>query len=640
MPKKKSFLKENGTKIMALASAGLMIAFFIPSLSRSGGNANDRSGATFATLLDNQSISVLEAKGLRDEWDEVSRRLELMDPETREPKRAAVLALGDEATAAIEAKPDSFLILVKEAQNMGITVSNDQFQQTLHSTIGLPDEGDPESGYDHAAHSIYDMLLVGNLLDRVAGELKISQPRAIQELASTQQEIALNIIQLPVQRYLAATTQPTAAQVQNQYDHFSSALPDSPDAANPLGFGYTLPDRVKIQYIGFSLTDLRGTVKASKPIIEWQTQARRLYRTHPSDFTSPSTQPTTQPAAAVAWEDLPADIVTKVYDRVYELAAHDVAQKILARLNEKMAADWNSYHNAAGGGSAIPVTDLGAAFNSDEYLTKLAASIQTDFSVTPILGIDNNGWKTARDLASLPQIGSAQTNAGESFALYATTHGDKFTSAQTLPISERLQQWQPSSAVYTNVVANEPDGIFIYRLTDLDPSHVEPLAEAKGQVMDDLRTKQEWDAALTDAATALNTAKESGLDAADHILSPPPPMVNTGFFIPARATDKVPALSVKPASAALVAAAAKDLLLHPPTAPQHPAAEVDLPLDREVALIEMSQARALWQDSSDRLMEQSKLAVMEWYQTARGIRYQWALYDNAVKRTGYKEVGK
>src|SRR5439155_24486513 len=122
-------------------------------------------------------------------------------------------------------------------------------------------------------------------------------------------------------------------------------------AANPFGFGYKYPDRVKLQYIAIPRSDVRKAVESSKTPYEWGVEARKYYMQNTYQF--PSTQqapkddlslgsggvrrtPTTRPFA---------EVQDKIKDQLIEAETDRRTSAILERINSTIAGDWVAYHN-------------------------------------------------------------------------------------------------------------------------------------------------------------------------------------------------------------------------------------------------------------------------------------------------------
>ncbi|HUB26125.1 MAG TPA: hypothetical protein VL992_11905 [Tepidisphaeraceae bacterium] len=628
--------------VMAIASIFLLIVFFIPS---HGNNSRSMmAGKSVATVYDGEKISIGEDNELKEEWDIVRHHLYKKGVKDNQEIPFARF-LGQENVLAIDNNPKSFELLVLEAQHLGVGVSNDLLQDALHNGVAnMPDETD--DNYEQYLQAVRDLLSVKNLLDRVGDMVKISSPRALRALAMTEQDESINIVEFPVSHFAsAATTQPSEQDIEIQYDRYCQTLPgqtvagSSNAVVSPLGFGYLLPNRVKVQYIGFTHAAIIDAIKNAPPptgnqFDVWDSLAERAYREHWKDFVPDAVSPPD-------WSALAPAITDKVYASLYESYAGDLNRKVYDRITEQVAADWQAYHDAVSKGQPAPASSQGVPFDSNDYLRLFAASIQHDFGVTPVLGIEDQLMGPA-ELNRLPDIGAASDGAGHSFGQIATVAGDQFQSAATLPDSEKLSMWQPSPPIFSGT-AQDPTGIFIFRLSAMDPSHTAKLEDVRNQVIQDIRTQAAWDAAVAQADNILTAAKNgSGLiDAAEHH-QPPLEVSTTDFFNAAEVMAgkaTMPTVHLSAASIAQLASAARDLL-STPAAEGRPVSEVELPADHEVAVIELQNTRADWMDQSELTMRQSIISAQAQAELAERMEAAWAVFDSVSKRVNYQELTK
>src|SRR5437016_2357210 len=122
------FLQTHGKKIMAVSSAFLMIAFMLPSAYKyAGAGRNQVIGR-----VGNEKLSATDLYQAKRSWDVLNNMPWGKDPSGRQAHR-----LGQDAFAQITQHPLMFLLLQKEARQMGVTVSNDQLQSELVNTPGF-----------------------------------------------------------------------------------------------------------------------------------------------------------------------------------------------------------------------------------------------------------------------------------------------------------------------------------------------------------------------------------------------------------------------------------------------------------------------------------------------------------------------
>jgi hypothetical protein len=626
-------------RVMAVASAFLLIVFFIPQ--RGTGGRASIAGKTAATIFNGQKISLLDENNYKQEWEECVR-LYGMEGADAQQERVPLCyhVLGQEVTQAINYKPNSFMILVFEAREKGIRFSNDQLQEVLKNFIvNMPDETD--DNYDLSIDAVTDLLRVANLLERVGNMVKVSQPRATLGLAMTEQDEALNVVQIPLESFLAQTSPPTTQEIETQFEKYSETLPGQTQAAaadtvvSPLGFGYKFPNRVKVQFIGFTRQELIDTVKRSRPAVEWEVKARQTYRKNAAVFVPNAG------ATPPDWYSLVPAITDKVYDQVYSEAANDLGKKLDERISDLVSSDWEAYHEAVARGDAPPRSSQGVPVNTNDYLRLFAASLQRDFGIIPILEIDDRSLLTPADLDKLKYIGQAHDGAGHTFSQCATLEGDQFPEAAQIPESARLSLWQLSPALFTGT-PEDKDGYFIFRLTAMDPSHDAKLDEVKDQVAQDVRTQAAWDLAQTAADKLYAAAKlGGGLAAAARTQTPPLVMTTTDYFnaFQNQSGEKIPGLTLTPQSVHEISKTALTLLqTSMGGGMDKPVKEAELPADHEFAVIELQSARANWLDQTDLAMRLSGVQAQTQLEEAIQLESNWAYIENSAKRDNFQEV--
>ncbi len=212
----------------------------------------------------------------------------------------------------------TYALLLKEAENMGVLVSEADVDEVL-GVFGL--EGDR---YDRVVAELREgMDLAGkHLRAAVANWLKIhrayitsrvdtppSQDYLKQLYADLNEEINLRVAEIPASEFTEQVEEPTDDQIREHFEKYRDVLPaDKSRTAyseeNPFGFGYRYPDRVKIAYLMIENSVLRRVTRPSDERI------REYYADHESEFYRevPRTRPSTQSAAtAPATSTAPAE---------------------------------------------------------------------------------------------------------------------------------------------------------------------------------------------------------------------------------------------------------------------------------------------------------------------------------------------
>src|SRR5215212_9092691 len=177
------FLQRHGKKLMAVFSALLMVGWvFMPSQSRSGGGPNP----TVGTIGDTEKLTARDVAEARMSWEVLKNT-----PIKGNPQQRLAMALPQPALGEIETHPQLFVLLLKEAKQMGVTVGNDQLNDALINAVDLDAMDDDRAANVRVA--INDLLLINNAFQRAASTVKVSDPMVKHTLAQERQSIIVNL---------------------------------------------------------------------------------------------------------------------------------------------------------------------------------------------------------------------------------------------------------------------------------------------------------------------------------------------------------------------------------------------------------------------------------------------------------------
>src|SRR6266542_2490247 len=162
----RKFFQENGRKILAVVSVALMVAFFLPSGGKQlglFGNANPVAGYLGKDKIYNndrvrakQTWELLE----KPKVDRMGHTLAYML--FADPMRLQSYGFDPGAAAAvsqIDAHPEMFPLMLKEAQRMGVRVSRDEVETVLRNLVQGVEDPDRMDQYREA---IANGLMVKN----------------------------------------------------------------------------------------------------------------------------------------------------------------------------------------------------------------------------------------------------------------------------------------------------------------------------------------------------------------------------------------------------------------------------------------------------------------------------------------------
>lgn len=528
--------------------------------------------------------------------------------------------------------PITFALLKEEAGRMPAYVSQGELDGWMNLLAARLEDGrtvaltDMPDAIPRVRASLHDLLLVVNAFDRTGDVLKVSRPFIQRSTAEEAQQLTVSLVRVSAEDLLDAAPEPTDAQLREFFDRYADASPDAPRTeANPLGFGYRYPPRVKLQYVQIPQEPIRKLVRERKDDYAWELDANRYYLRNQREFamappapttapaTEPSTQPTTRPFDEVREE---------ILDKLMAPEVQKLSDEIRRNVHATMTADYKAW--AAASTTAPAAADSGAPYDSYEYLEKLAASIQSEFDVLPSVASIGE-WKSEPELATLPGIGRFSADAFDQAAPLATTQ----PARNRTPV---LRLYEPSQPL-----ADASGNGYVYRLTGAEPAHApaDP-AEVREQLVRDWKLAWAWDRAKADAEAIAQKARESGLDEAAGGFT----VVDAGPF-QRFSFAEVPGLDLPDMAsrARFINESFKlvsDLAVGAGTQ-QHPVRLIDLPQERVWIVAQLAALENLLspQDMQVRAMQWPILARGEWEQLTAP---QWFSYGGVTSRLKYTDA--
>src|SRR5436190_1348416 len=133
------FMRKYNRKLMALATVFLTVAFFMPQFKGSGRTPGEVTVGRFA----GQKVNYAEVQNARAEWKLLKDNIVLPDTRAlpgRGQERPLALVLGETAYRQIEEHEPMYLLLLKEAQAMGVAVSPRDVESLMGAiNVRLPD---------------------------------------------------------------------------------------------------------------------------------------------------------------------------------------------------------------------------------------------------------------------------------------------------------------------------------------------------------------------------------------------------------------------------------------------------------------------------------------------------------------------
>jgi hypothetical protein len=578
-----------------------------------------------------------------------------------EVKALAKFGVPAQELELFDKKPEEMALLRYEAKEAGFRAGADQVATLMQHYTGAADDPD---GRQVAEAAISDYLLIQERFGQIERYVKVPEPAVDQILAASSQQVQFGVVQLSTDQYVAATTRPSDPEMKAQFDKYAAVVPGKPDAANPFGFGYRLPQREQLQYLHYNRLDLERAVIAKTPYNWWSVPAtdplERLllacrvvdyywnsagndyYRLHKEQFTkppSPGADPELQPLS-----DVREEVIRNVRDPLVEKLNDDLQQ----HLSTTLTADWTAYRQyvADGAKGAEPASSVGIPYSSPEYFGLLAKSAFKQYAV-PIFPGASPGPLTDEETEKNSAFGSYEI---KQFAVGAAADYQAAVDAKSPTAAAILLKPSGPISSYSADMAVPFEGkvTTFARLSAFVPSAPpKDLASVADKVDRDLRTAQAYQKAQADADRLLALTRQGKIENAAAAMRT---SVTYLVKLPIGLTDalKNPAAlaAIQPpldseASASFFTQAYAPLAKYDFKADPHPAVIVQVPDRSRTFVVQVQAVTADWSDPKN-----SGTFFSHAMEARGGLRreqdralYQnWFNFEKTAARLGYVPV--
>lgn len=675
------WLRDNNKKLLAFFGVFLMVAFLLPTTFSGGGMGNPQIG----TMTDGTKIYAREVEIAAQEWSFLASSVLLPGVNANPLAGGAgqeqwdtILAQLNVGAAAEEVRDNKlvYFLLQQEAERLGARPTPQQVDDVLSAVrIVMPDGR--QVAYENisqtregrfARQAVTNVLGVQAAFRRAASAVKVTRPQRDAELAMMAQTLSLKFVPFAARDHAAAVPEPSPEALQKQFEQYADTLAAQPTKENPFGFGYRLPDRVKVQYIAVTRDELRRAVQENPQVGQtpedrayyWEKEAYKYFLNNKDKFASsvPSTQPApaTQPlsltgggggAPSTAPSNGPAFETVKqaAIEMIVAPEVESLARKVQGRITAALNSDYAAWSAARAAGQAPPATALGAPYDSFDYLQALANDVQRVFGVLPAVVNLGDRPRNAEDLEA--DLGSVAAGAFAmvggnpvTFAEYALGAAEPFVPEDQKDRPAVLSVMEPSQ-----VLTAVGGGIVQFRLTAAEPSHKPAsLDEVREQVTADVKLKQGFDAARAAAQTLVEAANgntaggkvafdQAAIAAGKPVLAAADVRLNAPIVIP-----NLPGPSLTPFGQRELALQAFDLLAQPgeETAGRPARSVIELHRDglalaAELTGVEGSLPAELLPMADAQLTQQLTAQMMQ------PLAMGWFSYPNVAKRVGFND---
>ncbi len=456
------FLRRYSKYILAVFGTLLLVTFLIPFAFTELLPAEGRTGGTWARIgPEHRKVSAAEL-------GKVQRELQLL-------QRAQMLS-GIEGLD----RPEYWFLLTREAQDSGFITapgpSGNPQEEQLITMLSAATGEDPQFIRETMAR----LQGVGRMLNAYLDPSAYSD-RRLKHLASRMfHNVSADVA-------VIAASEPgtphefSEQELADQLAKYGDAAPGEGD----MGFGYRLPDRVKLEWLAVSADAVAAMIARSDRLNA--VELRKHWRRGAAEkgFPEPS-------AAAEIPQMVRDDLLKRLTDETLEDIAKFAGDQLRMQRRELVQR---------GGYFEIPEGWLGLDFQ------QLALKVQGEFGVDlPEYHAVGDRWLTLEDLAALPDLGTAAT--------------DKFgATPQPLPqlVAAAKEFGGSPTVLIQQGIAGPPlrgsdSSIYFFRITEIDPARPpRSVDEVREQLVADLNRLAHYRELIETAETIRQEAAAQGL---------------------------------------------------------------------------------------------------------------------------------
>lgn len=503
---------------------------------------------------------------------------------------------------AISKQPEIYAVLKREAVRNGMVVDRDRVESVVRNELQMSEATPPEH-LNLAREAVGGLLLVQAFANSSAEALKVTRPYLQGIVARQMQGLNLSVTMFGASEFAAGPTSAPTTQGGGQelYDKFKSTLAGNFSTEDPFGFGYMLPDRLRLEYLTISNAELLRAAEARSPnptpgpnpAYDWDVEAHKYYAQHAADFTDSKVVP--NPLKGLTGSDTITQKTTQPFEgaraailaKLYAARAGQLRQQVLRKITTTMQADFKQFAE-----SPAKPSSLGVRYDSFEYLQKLAERTQADTGIRPGVATLGQRFYSLADLAKLPELAVAKTEQGVDLPSYLLALAKPLVRDGAKPKFDPLATFEPSPPF-----ADAASNVVIARIPEALLERVPAESEVATQVAAD---------------NAAVSAQSRVLAAAEAYKAQPTlgPRQAVAVYTLTKETDVPAEFDLSAYSRGVFVTQAFDLLRGDPSV-EHPRAVINLPADRKVAVVELLGVRPLSPGVDPAIMQQETLREVQ-----------------------------
>ncbi|HQY89557.1 MAG TPA: hypothetical protein PK402_12965, partial [Tepidisphaeraceae bacterium] len=429
-PPKGAFASKYRRPLIAVCMVVLMLAFLIPSQLP---NLRRQTNQKFGTL----NGKVIRAADLRDShnrWNYL-KRVVVQTQRGRVPLVHAIFGPGsssDKLIGMLDRHPEAYMLLLKEAHEDGPGGSDMAATDLIDSGFSgergrVPievvleeDRVENLSQLDMEAAAPYraalsDLLAILNRADMLSRSIKPSIPLVDRRVAATDQSITAQLLEFRSADYVSRVAAPTDEQLNQQFKRFAANPRGQLAPENEFGFGYKIPNRVKLQVIQIPGDAVRELVRNSKDVnpdrddptlpYGWVVEAYKEYSLNKWKYIPAPDESATQPTSAPTEPRPFPQVRREIVEALISQETAKKMQQIEQRIRNRIEGDYQTWKTAREINAPATQSSFNVTFESVEYLNELANDIERQFGVRLTIASYADRFYDANDLSQLADIG-------------------------------------------------------------------------------------------------------------------------------------------------------------------------------------------------------------------------------------------
>lgn len=426
----------------------------------------------------------------------------------------------------------TWFLLDQEARQSGIQVPRSEVDRLVKSS---PQRGRAmEVIRDRRAVSIEtikdwigDFMRINRVGQLAATSVKVSIPEIEHFVRDTGEKIKVRMAVLRADDFGDPEAKLDDAQLQDHFHKYKKLLPGEGEH----GFGYKLPDRIRVQYIVADVDKVEKVMKVSRE------DARDYWSPNRKNFTKQvplTTAPAGKPAASKPATPKPTTSskpATRTEIKSFAEAYEDVvaemrrerapvlAEKIIRIASQRLHEPWYrvQLNKETGYKSAPPGAD------APDHIDKIVADAcsRNDLPAGALQVVKLGRWLTEADCLALEGIGKSQAQGQEGDDEAATKFSDLAFRVQNLYTapkrsSERgLSLYETSNTMLRDTKNGMPHNFYLFRVVAAEAEHIpNAIDEQKDKIRKDVIKLKGYRKAGTAGTKLLAGAGARGIRAA------------------------------------------------------------------------------------------------------------------------------